>query len=147
MANRIKELRLRRDLSQLQLGELANTSAQQIGKLEKGDRRLSQDWMTRIATALAVAPTELLPDSMREPETPFGRAAADLPLVANPFVRGLVETLPLPGSVWPESERAKWLAAAAKVLDLLYREESPRADPRGSDGPALGAKPLRRVAG
>lgn len=63
MPNRIKELRIAKGLSQDALAELANTSQPQIDRLEKGQRNLTQTWMTRIAKALGVRPAELLPES------------------------------------------------------------------------------------
>lgn len=60
MSNRIRELREGRGLSMDKLARLANTSAPQINKLEKGERRLTQDWMVRIGRALGVSPAELI---------------------------------------------------------------------------------------
>ena len=63
MPNRIRELRKAADLTMDQLAERANTSQQQIQRLETGTRRLTQEWMDRIAEALNVHPAELLPSS------------------------------------------------------------------------------------
>lgn len=59
-ANRIKELREQRDLTLQQIADAAGTSLQQIHKLENGDRRLTDEWMRRIAPALGVHPAALL---------------------------------------------------------------------------------------
>lgn len=61
MANPLKSLREAAGLSQAQLGELANTSQSQIDRLEKGERRLTADWMARLAAALDVPTASLLP--------------------------------------------------------------------------------------
>lgn len=61
MENRIKELRLRKSLSQEELANLVGTSNQQIGRLEKSARELTLTWMKRLAPALGVAPQDLLP--------------------------------------------------------------------------------------
>lgn len=74
MSNRIKELRDLLGLSQQRLAELANTTNQQIGRLESGSRKLSQDWMERLAPVLGVNPAELLP---------VGEIAPKIPLVGN----------------------------------------------------------------
>jgi phage repressor protein C with HTH and peptisase S24 domain len=58
--NRIREWRRRRDLTLEQLGMILGTSNQQISRLEKGERRLTVDWLLRIAKALQVEPDELL---------------------------------------------------------------------------------------
>lgn len=60
MKNRIKELREAQGLSQQELAEAAGTSNQQIGRLEKSTRRLTVDWMERLAPPLQVAPQELM---------------------------------------------------------------------------------------
>lgn len=58
--NRIKELRELAGLSQEALAEKANTSAQQISRLEKSERKLNEDWMRRLAPHLGVRPHELM---------------------------------------------------------------------------------------
>lgn len=59
--NRIKEIRTVRGLSAEKLGKLCGTSQQQIQRLEVGERRLTQEWMEKIAKALRIAPADLLP--------------------------------------------------------------------------------------
>lgn len=58
----IKLLREDRGWSRPQLGQRLNppTSGQQIEKLEKGDRRLTVEWIERLARALGVDPAELI---------------------------------------------------------------------------------------
>ncbi len=62
--NRIKELRQSRGWSQQQLADRVSpkTTQPQIDRLEKGERKLSLEWMERIAPALGVDPTALLPN-------------------------------------------------------------------------------------
>jgi len=60
MENRIRELRKARGLTLKRLAELVGTSNQQISHLEKGRRRLTLDWMERIAKALECHPSDLL---------------------------------------------------------------------------------------
>src|SRR6185503_19640172 len=60
MKNRIKELREAQGLSQQDLAEAAGTSNQQIGRLEKSTRRLTVEWMERLAPPLHVEPAELM---------------------------------------------------------------------------------------
>jgi transcriptional regulator with XRE-family HTH domain len=60
MGNRIRELRLQRNLTLEEVADGAGTSVQQISRLELGDRRLTDDWMRRIAPALGVQPADLL---------------------------------------------------------------------------------------
>ncbi len=58
--NRIKQIRTRLGMSQAALAEKADTSAAQIQRLESGERRLTEEWMRRIAEALSVRPADLL---------------------------------------------------------------------------------------
>ena len=46
-----------------QTAALANTSNQQVWRLEKGERELTVRWMERLADALACAPSDFLPQS------------------------------------------------------------------------------------
>ncbi len=59
MANRIAELREVKGMTQPELAALVGTKATQLGKLERGERRLSDHWAQRIAPHLDVAPHEL----------------------------------------------------------------------------------------
>lgn len=51
-----------------QVAEKADTSFAQIQKLEKGDRRLTVEWMYRIANALQCRPSDLIDDPMPKDE-------------------------------------------------------------------------------
>jgi phage repressor protein C with HTH and peptisase S24 domain len=73
----LRRLRERAGLSMQALAERIGTSAPQINKLEKGERRLTLDWMTRLADGLGVQLTELLParDAAPPRALPGGEAA------------------------------------------------------------------------
>lgn len=58
--NRIKEIRDALGVSQNELARRLNTSHRQIAYLETGERRLTLGWMGRIASALGVAPQDLI---------------------------------------------------------------------------------------
>jgi transcriptional regulator with XRE-family HTH domain len=60
MQNRILELRKERGLTLTNLAEKIGVTSQQIGRLEKGERRLTTDWMEKIAHALEVLPEDLM---------------------------------------------------------------------------------------
>ena len=75
--NRIKEWRLKRGFSMQKLAEATATTRSQIDKLEKGERRLTVDWMKRLAEPLGCAPAELLPDS----DSPKGFAEPEARLI------------------------------------------------------------------
>ena len=58
--NRIREFRLGRGWSLQKLADAVGTNKSQIDKLEKGFRRLTVDWMVRLAKPLKVDPRELM---------------------------------------------------------------------------------------
>lgn len=60
MANRIAELRTRAGLSQPALAERLGCHENTVGKLERGERKLTEEWMRRIASVLNVAPADLI---------------------------------------------------------------------------------------
>lgn len=60
MPNRIAEHRKRKGWSQAELARHVGTSQPQIDRLEKGERRLTEDWMKRLAKVLQVRPADLL---------------------------------------------------------------------------------------
>ncbi|NQV58933.1 MAG: imidazoleglycerol-phosphate dehydratase HisB [Alphaproteobacteria bacterium] len=57
-------------MSQQVLAQLIGTTGQQIGNLEAGRRKLTQDWMERLATGLACGPADLLVASPVPTHTP-----------------------------------------------------------------------------
>jgi phage repressor protein C with HTH and peptisase S24 domain len=102
MPNRIKEWRTRFGLSYAALAQLVGTTAPQIQKLERGERRLTVDWMLRIAAALSslgqgeVHPKDLLPPEGDGP-TREQDDYADRGMTVNPAAR-LVDMVPVHGA-------------------------------------------------
>ncbi len=70
MENRLRHWRTHRGLTLEQLAEAAETSHQQIMRLERGERRLTLDWMIRLAKPLGIEPRDLLPASPDPPTSP-----------------------------------------------------------------------------
>lgn len=100
--NRIKTWRKARGLSAQRLAEMVNTGRSTIVKLERGERRLTQDWMRRIAMALEIAPTQLLPlDENRPASYPITLAPLlDLQSVVDAIRDGvLVEIINARGAI------------------------------------------------
>lgn len=56
--NRIREIRESARISVDELAERVGTSGTQIRRLESGERRLTQEWMERLASALECSPTD-----------------------------------------------------------------------------------------
>ena len=64
MQNRIREIRELKGWTLAQLAEkIGGTNADQMSKLERGERGLNLNWMNKIAAALQVDPSELLPSN------------------------------------------------------------------------------------
>lgn len=83
MQNRIGILRRAKKMSQAELAAAVGTTRSQINRLEHGDRRLSLDWMARIARVLEVKLSELLPaDSAASPAAPVSPEEEILQIVA-----------------------------------------------------------------
>lgn len=126
MANRIREWRRRRGLSMQRLAEKIGTSRQQIHKLERGERRLSEDWLRRIAAPLGCLPADLLAD---DPAT-FGAAGA--------FAEEADRVVPLP----PDLDLT---GAHPVVLDRHNRIPVYASAQGGPDGTLLAYEPIEYV--
>ncbi|WP_112309325.1 helix-turn-helix domain-containing protein [Pseudogemmobacter bohemicus] len=83
MKNRISEIRKARGLTLVEVAKRANTSNQQISHLERGRRKLSYEWMERLATALSCHPLDLLPDRPTDVRSTMSRL--------SPKEQGLLE--------------------------------------------------------
>lgn len=84
-ANRIREHRRRRDLSQDALATLLGVTATTISNLEHGKIQLTEQWMRRLGDALEVAPSELTMDGLAAPAATW---RAPLPGQGSPARRG-----------------------------------------------------------
>ncbi|MCP4539688.1 MAG: helix-turn-helix domain-containing protein [Chloroflexi bacterium] len=98
-SNRIREIRKQRDLTLEQVADLASTSHQQIQRLESGERRLTVEWMERVASALRCNPAELLTSSQhnRSLEPPQGTLPPSPPpnnFEHNAIFAGPINNLP-----------------------------------------------------
>lgn len=78
MKNRIKELRDNRGLSLDDLANRVGTTNQQVSHLELGKRRLTADWMDRLANALDCRPWELIEETPPPDLDPRERRILDL---------------------------------------------------------------------
>lgn len=64
--NRIRELREQKGWSTYKLAELVGTTQSTIHRLEAGRRKLTVEWMRRIADALGVQPADLIAPTIVE---------------------------------------------------------------------------------
>jgi len=46
----------------------------------------------------------------------------------HPFIRGLLETLPPPESIWPSDKRTQWLKTAENIFGLIYKGNGETSD-------------------
>jgi len=69
----LRQLREQRNLSQTALADMIGTTLNMYGKLERGQRRMNMDWLTRLASSLDVRVEDIVAEV--EPET----AAPGLP--------------------------------------------------------------------
>jgi transcriptional regulator with XRE-family HTH domain len=108
MQNRIGILRRAKKMSQAELAAAAGTTRSQINRLEHGGRRLSLDWMTRIAHALDVNLSELLPNdgaaSPASPEAEILRIVSLLPEKDKLMLVGLAREILRHGEVLESTE-------------------------------------------
>lgn len=93
--NRIYEIRTMKGVSRDKLAAMIGSSRQQMMRLEKGERRLTTEWMQKIGNALGVPPSHLL----REGDAP---ASA---LSAVTVVGAVQAGVWRPAMEWPEDDR------------------------------------------
>lgn len=135
MQNRIGILRQARGWSLTDLARAAGTTKAQIQKLERGDRRLSLDWMDRLARALDVKISDLLPpDAVACQHGPEERAILEI-----------VSQLPV-------EDRIIIVRMANELLATLRRWGELHSEPGPAERPAAPAKldtspPKRRRGG
>lgn len=60
--NRIRELRLKKGMTQQKLGELIGMSKQMVGRIELGRRSLKLEHQRAIARVLECSPADILPE-------------------------------------------------------------------------------------
>jgi hypothetical protein len=68
---------------------------------------------------------------MTDAPGPYGFGAPGQPVGRHPLIDGLFATLPATGAPWTAAERTAWLAAAAAIFALIYRD-APRAAVSGA---------------
>lgn len=85
--NNIRVFRQKKQWTLQQLAEACGTTRSQIDKLEKGQRRLTVEWMVRLAKPLGCDPRDL-PAGLFESHAGQGEIAADLPILGTLFSQG-----------------------------------------------------------
>jgi phage repressor protein C with HTH and peptisase S24 domain len=116
-SNRIRQWRGQRHITLAELARRVGTSAQQMGRLEAGTRRLTQGWMVRIAGALAVLPQDLLPEAQVLPTGEIAARPAQLDM--QPATFG-IRDLPVYGST---QGGATGMLVDTRATDWLLRPQ------------------------
>lgn len=83
LGRRIKELREGAGLSQSRLADAARIHRTHLGALERGERSCTVEVLSRIASALAVVPGELYPQTRGVSPNPAERLGAAVALLAK----------------------------------------------------------------
>ena len=113
--NRIEHWRKKRKMSRAALASALNSGASTIEKLENGKRRLTVEWMKRIAPVLGCSPSDLLNES-------DGAHPQSLPLDASLLAQAIDEVeralAPLP----PEAVQSFKSEMISKVYESLARK-------------------------
>ncbi len=89
------------------------------------------------AVSLRSMAADAAPPVGRPAVAPEPEGAAATPAGLHPFFRGLLDSLPEPGSEWAPAEREQWLETARNIFALIYTE------PGGQRAPAEAPKPIR----
>ena len=63
--NKLKEIRKAKGRTLKHVAEAAGTSIQQVQRLENSERRLTTEWIERLASALDCSPSDIVP-SLRD---------------------------------------------------------------------------------
>jgi transcriptional regulator with XRE-family HTH domain len=113
--NRVREWRHRRGLSIEELARRSRTSASQISKLERGERRLTLDWMSRLAKALSCRCEDLLPADLDATGGPGASGPLDRELLRR-MGRALMKHL---GEEGQELSPPRFLETAIALHDLI----------------------------
>jgi transcriptional regulator with XRE-family HTH domain len=131
--NRIRELRDAAGLTQQDLAGRVGTSSVQIGRLEKGERRLTLEWLHKISQALECSPAELISNRVLVDPTDevipatlslagVAAAIASKGLMVYEVVSGsVVETGLMPGSTITVDE-SKEAVAGIRTGDIVLVE-------------------------
>ena len=92
MTNKIRVLRKQNGLSQQDLAQRIGTTGQQVGHLEAGRRKLTQDWMERLSAGLDCGPADLLGSGPAAPQPTPPRPSGDTAMRTATIKRRTKET-------------------------------------------------------
>jgi transcriptional regulator with XRE-family HTH domain len=133
--NSISALRNAKGMTQTELAEAIGTTLNNLGKLERGTRRLNMDWIEKIATALGVEPYQVIMPVGDEDGLPD---ESERYVNADNLVPLLQALLPLAPSGRASEQSLRALAAALeRGIELLGNRAS---TPASEDALAVAAR-------
>ena len=89
-----------------------------VGRKQQPEGNGLPDKSTDFMDMRRVPPNESFIEKLRSSRTPH---PAEYERGVDLLVRGLMDLLPKPDSIWPVEDRAKWLRLAAAVFALSYK--------------------------
>lgn len=126
--NRIQELREAAGLTQDELGQRVGSDAQMVGRHERGERKLTLQWMARYAMALGVTPAEIMGAAdIIEPTTEVEAATID-------GMPGVSEAIALRGLKLYRVIRSQVSDAGIATDSLITVDTTPEAIGRATAG-------------
>lgn len=96
-------------------------SAKQAGFFSNGPDRLIEPIIGATSATDRVRPTVDSIDNNQDGERDAAETSGPDMTGFHPFIQGLLDTLPEPGTNWTIEGRTKWLQAAANIFDLIYK--------------------------
>lgn len=144
MTNNLKKMRESRKLTLAQLEEMTGISAQQLNRLEKGERRLNEDNMAVIARAFSCKPVDLIAkgrpaalpinsNSLRDAYIIFRQVIRKRTGLSENIEAAFLETIQriVAAELAEHGHPTLSLVAAENILDSLLREHASK----NSDAP------------
>ncbi len=141
--NRVRERRRRRGLSIGELARRSRTTPSQISKLERGERRLTLDWMTRLSKALGCRREDLLPSEAEGVKHAVSGAPLDRELLRR-MGRALMKHLAQEGLDLPAP---RFLETAIALHDLVSAHPSAQPAETGDELPPEMKTVIRLISG
>jgi phage repressor protein C with HTH and peptisase S24 domain len=122
-ANNIERFRKERGWARPKLAELMGTSPQQVERLEKGHRKLSQEWINRAAEALGVQPADIITPAVGVALAPLEKFDG----VAEATEVVTLQKLDLSLSMGPGTLIDDWVEAEPVAFDRAFLQAITRA--------------------
>lgn len=122
MGNYLQKIREEKGITRPQLAEMVGTNKGQIWKLEKGERRLSDIWLSKLSKALNVSQSSILGETPTTGETRvIGFVQAGLFTESRTLPEEEQESVPTPKNKWGY-EHFSGLKVKGDSMDKIFPE-------------------------